>query len=343
MSRSRAVLALLVVFSATLLLLPLTFGLPGANPPDAITESGDAINQVYWVVFALATVVFLVVEVTLIVAIFRFRRRPDTPSDAEGPQIHGNTRVEIIWTAIPAILLVALATYMFSRVPQVEAKPSGADAAEVETIRVTGHQFYWEYRYENDALSYDTIYLPVGRKVELVITSPDVPHSWWVPELTGKRDAIPGQTNRLYFTPRKAATLRSGVCGEFCGIQHARMTTTAVVMEAEQYDAWLEENAPQAEDVGLGKTQWLAACAKCHGENGQGDIGPTIAGNPRLIDFDSMDDLVRVNGQNQEGTESYMPPVGKGWTDEQLRTLIAYIESDERLRGPGGDGGGGGR
>jgi mono/diheme cytochrome c family protein len=87
----------------------------------------------------------------------------------------------------------------------------------------------------------------------------------------------------------------------------------------------------------------MAACAKCHGENGQGDIGPAVAGNPRLVDFRSMDDLVRVNGQNQEGTESYMPPVGKGWTDEQLRTLIAYIESNERLRGPGGDGGGGGR
>src|SRR3712207_6195267 len=113
MSRSRVVLALLVVFSAIILLLPLTFGLPGADPPDSITESGDAINQVYWVVFGLATAVFLVVEVTLIFFIFRFRRRPDTPDEVEGPQIHGNTRIEIVWTAIPAILLLALAIYTF--------------------------------------------------------------------------------------------------------------------------------------------------------------------------------------------------------------------------------------
>ena len=341
MSRSRVVLALLVVFSATLLLLPLTFGLPGANPPDAITDSGDAINQVYWVVFALATVVFLIVEIALIFSIFRFRRRPNTPDGVEGPQIHGNTRIEIIWTLIPAILLFALATYTFLRVPDVEARPgSGATDGEIETIRVTGHQFYWEYRYENDALSYDTIYVPVGRKVELVLTSPDVPHSWWVPELTGKRDAIPGQTNRLYFTARRPATLESGVCGEFCGIQHARMTFRAVIMEAEKYDAWLDENAPEAEDVEVGASQWRAACAKCHGQDGQGDIGPAVAGNPRLTDFDAMDLLVRKVGQNQPDLESYMPPVGKGWTDEQLRTLIAYIESDEQLGGAGGGDGG---
>lgn len=334
MSRSRVVLALLVLFSATILALPLTFGLPGTGPPDSITESGDAINQVYWVVFGLATVVFLIVEVTLILFIFRFRRRPDSPEDVEGPQIHGNTRIEIVWTAIPAILLLVLAIYTFSRVPDVEARPDGGASADVETIRVTGHQFYWEYRYENDALSYDTIYLPVGRKVELIISSPDVPHSWWVPQLTGKRDAIPGQTNRLYFTPRKAMTLDSGVCGEFCGIQHARMTTRAVVMPMEKYEAWLDENAPESEDVALGASQWRAACAKCHGEDGAGDIGPAIAGNPRLTDFDAMDELVRVKGQNEDGTESYMPPVGKGWTDAQLRTLIAYIESNEQLGGP---------
>ena len=341
MSRSRVVLALLVVFSATILVLPLTFGLPGAGPPDAITESGDAINQVYWVVFGLATAVFLIVEVTLIVFIFRYRRRAETPDEVEGPQIHGNTRVEVIWTAIPALLLLALAIYTFSRVPTVEARPGGAGSGEVETIRVTGHQFYWEYRYENDALSYDTIYLPVGRKVELVLTSPDVPHSWWIPELTGKRDAIPGQTNRLYFTPREEVTLDSGVCGEFCGIQHARMTTRAVVVSADEYDAWLDENAPEPADVALGASQWRAACAKCHGDDGAGDIGPAIAGNPRLTDFEAMDELVRRVGQNQEGTESYMPPVGKGWTDEQLRTLIAFIESDEQLGGPQEDQGGG--
>ena len=341
-NRSRVVLALLVLFAATLLVLPLTFGLPGGTgPPESVTESGDAINQVYWVVFGMAAVVFLIIEATLIAFMFRFRRRPETPSGVEGPQIHGNTRVEIVWTLVPAILLLVLAIYTFSRVPDVEAKPGGGDMGNVVTIEVTGHQFYWQYRYPNDALSYDELVLPLDRKVRLVLDSEDVNHSWWVPELTGKRDAIPGQTNTLYFTPHTEGVFENGVCGEFCGIQHARMTTRVEVVSEDEFDAWLEENAPGSDDVALGESQWEAACAKCHGLDGSGDIGPAIAGNSTLTNPEALDLLVRVRGQNLPGNPGYMPAVGKGWTDEQLETLIAYVKSNEKLAGPGGgqDGG----
>ena len=339
MPRKGILLALLSLFAAVILVLPLTFGLPeGGSPPDSITESGDAINQVYWVVFGLAAFVFLVVEATLIVFIFRFRRRGDTPPDVEGPQIHGNTRVEIVWTVIPAVMLLGLAIYTFLRVPDVEAKPGAGE--DVFAVDVTGHQFYWQYRYPNGALSFDTLYLPAGRKVTLALRSEDVPHSWWLPQLTGKRDAIPGQTNRLHFEPRRTGVFTNGVCGEFCGIQHARMTTRVEVLEQGELERWLDENAPAADEaalVDLGREEWRAACAKCHGFRGLGDIGPPIAGNGTLTNAEALRTLLYA-GQDTE-IDGYMPPVGKGWDDRQIRALVAYVKSEPALSGEEQDGG----
>ncbi|MDQ3866156.1 MAG: cytochrome c oxidase subunit II [Actinomycetota bacterium] len=329
MPRSRVLSVLLVLFAAVIIALPLTFGLPGASTPASATDSGDAINEIYWVVFVLAAIVFIGVEATLIVFLFRFRRRRETPPDAEGPQIHGNTRVEVVWTVVPALLLLGLAIYTFSRVPDVEATPSSNE--DVLVVDVTGHQFYWQYRYPNGALSFDVLYLPVDRKVTLRIRSEDVPHSWWVPQLTGKRDAIPGRTNELHFRPRERGTFDHGVCGEFCGIQHAHMTFRVEVLGAGAFERWLDENR-QPDRVALGEQEWRASCAKCHGFQGEGDIGPAIAGNGTLTNAASLRRLL-YEGQNLEANPGYMPPVGKGWTDGQIDALVAYAKSNEKLAG----------
>jgi cytochrome c oxidase subunit 2 len=311
----------------------------GIAPPDSSTESGDAINQVYWVVFAAAAVVFVVIESALLLSIFRYRRRRNVPEDIEGPQIHGNTRVEVIWTVIPALALVAIAAYTFLKVSDVEAKPAGGRGDVV--VEVTAHQFYWQYEYENGALSFDTLYLPVDQKATLILRSEDVDHSWWVPELTGKRDAIPGVTNELHFTPREVAVFDNGVCGEFCGIQHARMTTRVEVLEESDWEAWLAANE-QAELVALGEAEWTAACAKCHGLEGEGDeqIGPAIAGNGTLTNIEALSRLIRVEGRNLDTNPGYMPAVARGWTDRQVEALVEYVKSSEELSGGGGGDGG---
>ena len=159
----------------------------GLGPPDPETDSGEAISDLYWVVTAVCAVVFVAVESALVLFVIRFRRRRGTPEDAEGPQIHGNTRIEIIWTIIPALILVAIAVFTFTRIPSVQAK--GSDEVR---IRVEAHQFYWQYVYPNGAISLDELRLPVGRTVALELTTHDVNHSWWVPALTGKLDAIAG-------------------------------------------------------------------------------------------------------------------------------------------------------
>ena len=187
----------------------------GLAPPNSSTESGDTIRFIYWVVTAACAVVFLLIETALILFIIRFRRRRDTAEDVEGPQNHGNTRLEILWTAIPALALAALAVFTIVKTPDVLANASGQAASDTTEIRVDGHQFYWQYTYPNGAISFDTLYLPVGKTASLELHSKDVNHSWWVPELTGKLDAIPGHPNTLDFEPARTGTYRTANAPSF--------------------------------------------------------------------------------------------------------------------------------
>jgi cytochrome c oxidase subunit 2 len=304
----------------------------GLGPPDPETDSGEAISDLYWAVVAVCAVVFVAVESALVLFVIRFRRRRGTPEDAEGPQIHGNTRIEIIWTIIPSLILVAIAVFTFTRIPSVEAK--GSDEVR---IRVEAHQFYWQYVYPNGAISLDELRVPVGRTVALELITHDVNHSWWVPALTGKLDAIAGRTNVLHFKPKRTGTWE-GQCAEFCGIQHAVMYTSVTVMEQAAYDSWVEQQA-QIPDEDLGRGEWEAVCAKCHGFEGEGDIGPAIAGNGTLTNRQGLIGLLST-GQNTDQFESYMPAVGLGWTGRQYDALIAYIKATPKLREAGAASGG---
>jgi cytochrome c oxidase subunit II len=296
----------------------------GLGPPDPETDSGEAISDLYWVVTAVCAVVFVAVESALVLFVIRFRRRHGTPEDAEGPQIHGNTRIEIIWTIIPSLILVAIAVFTFTRIPSVEAK--GSDEVR---IRVEAHQFYWQYVYPNGAISLDELVLPVGRTVALELTTRDVNHSWWVPPLTGKLDAIAGRKNVLRFKAKRTGTWE-GQCAEFCGIQHAVMYTRVKVVEEAAFDSWLQEQA-EISDEDLGRQEWEAVCAKCHGFEGEGDIGPGIAGNGTLTNRQGLIQLLST-GQNTDQFESYMPAVGLGWTGKQYDALIAYIKATPKLQ-----------
>jgi cytochrome c oxidase subunit II len=300
----------------------------GIGPPDPRTSSGEAISEIYWVVFTICAVVFVLVETALILFIVRFRRRHGTPEDAEGPQIHGNTRLEIIWTLIPALALLGIAVYVFARTPAVQATPDGGDEVR---IRVEAHQFYWQYEYENGAIALDTLRIPVDRPVVLELTALDVDHSWWVPELTGKKDAIPGETNELSFTADQEGTYE-GYCAEHCGVQHSVMGTTVEVVSAAEFERWVDGKAVTQASVELGRETWVAACAKCHGLEGEGDVGPPIAGNGTLLNRRALRDLVYVRGQDTPNIEGYMPVVGRGWVSVQLDSLIAYIRSNRTLR-----------
>jgi cytochrome c oxidase subunit 2 len=307
----------------------------GLGPPDAKTPSGDTINEIFWVVFAICAVVFVLVEAALVLFIVRFRRRRGVPEDAEGPQIHGNTRLEIIWTIIPALALLGIALYVFVRTPAVQATTE--DGRELR-IRVEAHQFYWQYEYANGAIALDTLRIPVDTPVVLELTALDVDHSWWVPELTGKKDALPDETNELAFTVEEEGTYQ-GWCAEHCGVQHSVMATTVEVVGQAEFRRWVAGKATRRASVELGEETWVAACAKCHGLEGEGDVGPPIAGNGTLVNRRALRDLVVLEGQNTPNLDGYMPAVGRGWISVQLDSLIAYIRSNQTLReGPASGG-----
>jgi len=158
--------------------------------------------------------------------------------------------------------------------------------------------------------------------VKLVVSSPDsdVIHSWWIPALGGKIDAIPGRTNQTWFQADTEGTY-TGQCAELCGLEHARMLASVEVMSRSAFDAWLADRSSDDSAVELGKEEWEGVCAKCHGLAGQGGIGPRIAGSPTLTDPAALATLVR-NGRRT------MPAVGSGWTDEQIAALATYLKEN---------------
>jgi cytochrome c oxidase subunit 2 len=289
-----------------------------------VSESGSTINELYWIVIGITAAIFILVEGALLWFIFRFRRRGSAAAtDEEGPQIHGNTRLELIWTAVPFVILVAILIVTIVKVPSVQANPEpGSDPL---VVRVAAHQYYWEYTYPNGVVTVDTLRLPVDRPVQLELTSPDVVHSWWVNEITGKRDAVPGRTNYLNFTIRDAGVFQ-GQCAELCGAQHAIMYTRVEAVAADEFDAWLsEQEAAQANGTSdLGQQTWEGVCAKCHGLDGSGGYGPPIAGNSTLSSLRTLSQLL-ASGQDREGFPGYMPPVSQDWPERQLNALIDYL------------------
>ena len=259
-------------------------------------------------------VILVLVQGALLAFVLRYRRRR-RPRDAEGPQIHGNTSLEVLWTVVPVLIVTFIVGFVLYKLPEVSdfsepAIASPEDAAlEVE---VAGRQFYWEFRYPDGSVTYDTLVAPVGRNVDVRVRAPDhdVIHSWWVPALGGKIDAIPGQNNRTWFRAEEEGVYE-GSCGEFCGIQHSAMQMTVRAVSPEAYEDEL------ARFAGNGEEQFAAACAKCHNLEGPQLIGPTLRGNPTLADARALGELVR-NGRNA------MPAVGRGWSDEQVRSLVEY-------------------
>jgi cytochrome c oxidase subunit II len=286
----------------------------GLTPVDPKSPNAEAINDTYYLLLGVTGVVFFAVEIALVVFLLKYRRR-GRPVDAEGPQIHGNTRLEVMWTVVPVLLVAIVVGFVFYKLPEVTDVTRAANAPADEpnlVIDVEGRRFYWEFRYPDGRITYDTMVVPVNRTVELNVTAPDfdVIHSWWIPALGGKIDAIPGTINHTWFRAEEEGEYE-GSCTEFCGLQHAEMTMIVRAIAADGYDAELARLA------GNGQAQFEATCAKCHNLRGPQLVGPTLGGNPTLAHRASLATLLR-EGRGE------MPAVGRGWTDEQLDTLFEY-------------------
>jgi cytochrome c oxidase subunit 2 len=251
-------LAATVVAVAGLLLLPGT-ALAGFFTPKSGAPPANQIDSLYKIVLYIAAVVFVVVEGALVYSVYKFRAKKNRVA----AQIHGNTRLEIGWTVGAALILVVLTVVTFVKLPGIinppNSSPAGFLSASVTQptppngkklmICIQGRQYIWRFTYGNGCLngafalklpySYQQMEVPSDTTIVLAIQSTDVIHSWWVPSLGGKVDAVPGYTTYTWFKAPKPDALYHGQCAQLCGRQHAFMTALVKVVTPAQYQQWL--------------------------------------------------------------------------------------------------------
>ena len=189
--------------------------------PVAAGEEADRIHFVYWFTTAICIGVFAVVAAVLGYSIWKFRVKPDDFSD--GPPTHGHTQLEIIWTAIPAILVTAIS--IVSAIVLAQNSNAGDNPL---VVKVVAQQFAWTFTYPNGK-TYGYLTIPKGRHTKLDITANDVIHSFWVPELSQKQDAVPGEHNNLIVTPTRTGNFPV-ICTELCGLGHAVMRSHVEIL-----------------------------------------------------------------------------------------------------------------
>lgn len=331
--RRRSLVAGIFVVAAVLLAGSwFGWGREGLTPVKPATTGAHEINELYGILGVIAVVIFLSVIVPLALILGRYRAR-GLPREAEGPQIRGNTPLELTWTAIPVVIVLALSGIALWKAVEIrdpEAAAAAKGAPDV-AIQVDARQFYWRYVYPNGVVAIDTLRVPVGRVVELTVAAPewDVIHSFWSEAIGGKIDAIPGQVNTFKFRATRTGEF-PGTCAELCGIQHAAMSLAVHVLPAADYERWLNDTAAeqQSDQSKLGAELFTGVCSKCH--FAAPEFAPNIAGNPLLGDAEGMRALLE-NGRGR------MPPVGRGWTDQETSALLAYLKT---IAPPGASDGG---
>lgn len=205
--------------------------------PERATEQADRVTDLLWFVIWASVVIFVLVVVVLLYSAIRFRV-PES-DDQDGPPTHGNTKLEIVWTVVPTLLLAVMAVWAYLVLSDNEAL-----ANDRLVVDVTAEQFAWSFTYPEGQISSGDLRIPEGRQVELRMRSKDVIHDFYVPEFYVKQDVVPGITTRVIVDPTKTGTFPV-ICAELCGVGHGTMRTRVIVMEPAAYDSWLA-NAQKA-------------------------------------------------------------------------------------------------
>ena len=205
--------------------------------PTSASKEMDRITFVFWFATVICIAIFALVASVIIYSVLTFRAAPE--DEADGPSIHGHTGLEIMWTAVPTLLVTAIAV-----VSAIVLAKDDAQGANPLRVNVFAQQFFWSYRYPGYGnKESDVLRLPVNRSVVLHMTAKDVIHSFWVPEFRQKQDVVPGLHPTLHITPNRVGTYPV-ICTELCGLGHALMRSRVIVMEPDAFQQWASKQGP---------------------------------------------------------------------------------------------------
>ncbi|MEA5580087.1 cytochrome c oxidase subunit II [Nodularia harveyana UHCC-0300] len=271
-----------LIIGVVLTLVSLWYGQNHGLLPTAATDEALLVDGLFNTMMIVSTGIFLLVEGILIYSAIKYRRRAGDHED--GPAIEGNVPLEILWTAIPAIIVLGISVYSFEvyndiggfdphsvheapitqeamtmpgsaiaatlsdTPPGIGATPEREDLPPELRVNITGLQYAWIFTYPDTGITTGELHVPVGREVQINMTANDVIHAFWVPEFRLKQDAIPGRQSEIRFTPRLIGSYDL-ICAELCGPYHGVMKSQVVVESQEAYDAWMQEQLVASNDT----------------------------------------------------------------------------------------------
>ncbi|HUX86081.1 MAG TPA: cytochrome c oxidase subunit II [Chloroflexota bacterium] len=307
------------------------------GPQDSLAPVGpvgamesDLYNLIFWI----AAVVFIIVEGLLVYTCVRYRRKSN---DGIPTQTHGSTVLELTWTIIPVLILIGIAVPTLTTIASAASTP-GNGALQV---KVVGHQWWWEFDYpDQGVVTADELHIPVGTRVSLTIESADVIHSFWVPKLGGKIQAIPNRVNTMWFEADQTGEYY-GQCFQLCGTSHANMRFRVFAQSKADFDKWVsDQKAPattptEAEAAKGAQVFATGPCVGCHTINGtaaKAKIGPDLT---HFGSRTTMAGAIMANTPQNVAMWLHDPPGVKPGslmpnyhlTDDQVNALVAYLET----------------
>lgn len=313
-------------------------------PPAASKQAGP-IDTLWDVLLIVSVPVFVLVATVVLFAVREFRMKPGQELQ-DGPPIHGSTKLEVIWTTVPAVIIGSLVIYAYLVLHDVEKAP--ANAATEMHVKVIGQQFNWQFQYDakpgTKPVTSDQLYVPEGQSIKFDIVSKDVLHDFWVPAWRMKIDAVPGITTHYRITPVKLGNY-TVVCAELCGLGHAFMRNTAHVLTRDEFAAWFKKQSAPAAPAGGGATTTTGAapdgkalfastdlsCSSCHtlaAAGATGKIGPDL--DKALVGqsvADITQDIASPNAKITPGYQASIMPqdFAKRLSPAELTALATYL------------------
>lgn len=319
----------LVVIGVVLSLIGIAIALSIHWFPPAATSQAKSVDTLYDVLLIVTVPIFVLVEVVVLFSVWKFRMRPGQELQ-DGPPIHGNTRLEVLWTAGPAILLISLASYAYVVLHHIEKHKSGE-----LVVDVTGQQFAWSFAYpqaDGKTVNSDELYLPKGRPVHFRVHSKDVIHAFWVPAFRIQVDAVPGQTDDIRAQPTRTGSYPV-VCAELCGLGHSTMRSTVHVMAPAAFEAWLNRQTASASGQGAAAAPATGTSSSSTGGKAPAGGGPAAVGKQVFVGQGGCGACHRLADAGTSGTTG--PDLDQGLKGKTVAYIMQSIVSPNAVITPG--------